>query len=89
MFRCKNKKGQTAETMTWIVATLVVIGILIIFIYLSILVSKTKIISVGDVQTDLQKESLVLSEKTSISNTIMSDKNKAQIDEILSQGDSS
>jgi len=40
-----QKKAQIAETMTWIVATLIIIGTLIIFIYTSsILAEKTKII---------------------------------------------
>ncbi len=83
----KNKKAQTAETMTWIIATLVIIGILIIFVYLSVLVSKTKVIGVGDVQAGLQKESPVLLEKTSLGK-IINDKNENIIESILNQGNS-
>ena len=40
-------------------------------------------VSIGNLQTDLAKESLVLSEKTTLSNVIMSNKNKDTIDKIL------
>ena len=78
-----HKKGQTGETVTWLVATLVIIGILILFIYVSVLMSDVKGVSLGNLQTDLGKESQVLTEKTSISNVIMNNKNKETIDNIL------
>lgn len=43
MFR--NKKAQIGETLTWVVATLIIIFILIVFIYASVLMSKVKAIN--------------------------------------------
>jgi biopolymer transport protein ExbD len=37
-----NKRGQVGESVTWIVATIVLIVILIIFIYASVVLSKAK-----------------------------------------------
>lgn len=79
----KSKKGQTGETVSWIIATLVIIGILIIFIYLSVLMSETKTITFVDPKTDLPSESRILTEKIFIANEIMNNKNKEMIDGIL------
>lgn len=38
----KNKKAQLGETLTWIVATLVILGVLLIFIYASLVLAKAK-----------------------------------------------
>jgi len=38
----KNKKAQVGETLTWIVATLVILGVLFIFIYASVAMAKAK-----------------------------------------------
>jgi hypothetical protein len=38
----KNKKAQVGETMTWIVATLVIVGVLLVFVYASIALAKAK-----------------------------------------------
>lgn len=52
-----NKKAQISEIMTWVVATLVILSILIIFIYASsILAQKTKVIKAKDLKIDLGKE---------------------------------
>ena len=40
-----NKKAQIGETLTWVVATLIIIFVLIIFIYASVLMSKVKAIN--------------------------------------------
>jgi hypothetical protein len=82
-----NKKGQTGETISWIIATIVIIGILILFIYLSTLLAKVKTIDVGNLRTDLSKNSLVLAEKTSIAHQLAGDKNKEVIDQIISEYD--
>jgi len=79
----KYKKGQTGETVAWLIATLVIIGILILFIYVSVLMANVKGVSIGNLQTDLAKESQVLAEKTNLSNVIMTNKNKDKIDNIL------
>ncbi len=52
-----NKKAQISEVMTWVVATLVILSILIIFIYASsLLAQKTKVIKAKDLKIDLGKE---------------------------------
>jgi hypothetical protein len=79
----KNKKGQTGETISWVIATLVIIGVLLIFIYVSTLMAKVKVVTLDDVQSDLTKESKILEEKTSISNLILNNKNKETIEVIL------
>lgn len=43
-----SKRGQIAETMTWVVATLIIIVLLSISIYASTFLAKTKIIHYGD-----------------------------------------
>lgn len=78
-----SKKGQTGETVSWIVATLVIIGILIIFIYISVLMSDAKKINLVDAKTDLPSESSILTEKNFIANEIMNNKNKEMINGIL------
>lgn len=42
--KIENKKGQTSEAMTWIVATLIIIVLLGISLYAASLLSKLKII---------------------------------------------
>ncbi len=81
----KNKKAQIGETLSWVVATLVIIGILLIFIYISVLMSKVKIISVGNVKTDLEKESQILNMKTSLSHKLVNNENKDIIDNLLKE----
>jgi hypothetical protein len=86
-FFSKNNKGQTGETISWVIATLVIIGILIIFIYLSTLIGKTKSLTIGDLGSDLSKKSVVLSEKTLLSHSLAQNKNKEDINKIISQYD--
>jgi hypothetical protein len=83
----KNKSGQTGETLSWVVATLVMVGILILFIYLSSLIGKTKSLTIGDVSSDLSKKIVVLSEKTSLAHSLAQNKNKEEIDKIIIQYD--
>ncbi|MCX6750367.1 MAG: hypothetical protein NTZ83_02835 [Candidatus Pacearchaeota archaeon] len=42
-----NKKGQVGESVTWIIATIVLIAILLIFIYISVALSKAKSLEVS------------------------------------------
>ena len=79
-----NSKGQTGETISWVIATLVIVGILILFVYLSVLMSKTKIVNIGTLQTDLEKDSKILSGKTTLAE-MLNDKNKEMINEILKE----
>jgi predicted PurR-regulated permease PerM len=38
----KDKKGQVGETITWVIATIILIVILLVFIFASIALSKLK-----------------------------------------------
>ena len=54
-----NKRGQTSEAMTWIVATLIIIVLLGISIYATSLLSKLKIIDYG---TEERSQDVVMEE---------------------------
>jgi len=41
----KSKNGQIAETVTWVVATMIIIITLIVFIFISVGISKSKNVS--------------------------------------------
>ena len=77
-----NKKGQISDVMTWIIATIIILVILIAFIYISALVGqKTKIIKVEDLQFRLGKGFDFLGAKTDLAYGLASDSDKAIIDE--------
>ena len=78
-----SKKAQIGETITWVFATLIIIGIVLIFIWISFLMSKSRFIGVGDVRTDLGKESEQLTTKTSIAEQLTNNENKSMIEDIL------
>jgi len=42
-----NKKGQVGESITWVVATIILIVLLIIFIYASIVLSEFKSLKIN------------------------------------------
>ncbi len=72
-----NKKAQISEVMTWVVATLVILSILIIFIYASsLLAQKTKVLKAKDLKIDFGKEVDLLETKNTIaySSALPSDK---------------
>jgi len=83
----RSKKGEIGETLTWIVATLIIIGILIIFLFLSSRISSIKKILVEDVKSDLPEESVSLGLKTGLAYNITNEKNKRVITNILGQDD--
>lgn len=88
MLRCrkviknKNKKAEIGATMSWIIATLVIIGILLIFIYVSVLLSKSKAINIGNLKTD-SKEYSILELKTSLAHQLAGNRNKELIDNTI------
>ncbi|MCX6747046.1 MAG: hypothetical protein NTU63_02830 [Candidatus Pacearchaeota archaeon] len=90
MSRCKkilqnkSKKAAVGATMSWIIATLVIIGILLIFIYVSILLSKTKAINIGNLKTD-SKEYNTLELKTLFAHQLANNKNKGLIDDAIKE----
>ncbi len=81
----KFNKGQIGATISWVIATVIIIGILIIFIYLSILISKTKIIQTINLQFDVVGKSELLAQKTSFSHQLSGNLNKEIIDKILEE----
>lgn len=84
----KDKRGaELGETITWIVATLIIIGILLVFIFFSVLMSKVKDIVMENIKTDLPKESAMLTMKTFLAHQILNGKDKEIIDNILKQDD--
>lgn len=57
--KIRNKKGQTSEAMTWIVATLIIIVLLGISLYAASLLSKLKII---DYEREKRTQDIVMEE---------------------------
>ena len=53
----KNRKAQVSDIMTWVVATIIILSILLLFVYASsLLAQKTKIIKAKDLKIDIGKE---------------------------------
>lgn len=77
----KNHKAQIGETLTWVVATIVIIVILILAIYLSFAYSKTK--DLGGGRLKIERGDDLLEMKTSLAHELANDKNKNAIDEWL------
>lgn len=74
-----SKKGQVGESITWVIATIVVIVLLIIFIYASIVLSELKSLKINTKKTSV---SLVdwIDSKTQMAYAISSgNKNKIQV----------
>lgn len=42
MLNYKKKKGQVSDTMTWIIATLIIVVILLVFIWASSIISEAR-----------------------------------------------
>jgi hypothetical protein len=49
--KSEGKKAQVAETMTWVVATIIIIVLLVASIYLSSLLGKSKDLKVGGIES--------------------------------------
>ncbi len=79
----KNKRGQVGETISWIIATLVIIGIIILFLYISSLMGQLKTIGIGDLSSDYAKFN-PLTQKTVLAEQLNS-QNKNLIENILNQ----
>jgi flagellar biosynthesis protein FlhB len=73
-----NKRGQVGESVTWIIATIVLIGILMIFIFISVALSKTKSLEVG-LKEGAEDSADWINSKTQMAYSISaSNKNKIQ-----------
>ena len=63
----KKRKAQVSEIMTWVVATIIILSILLIFVYASsLLAQKTKTIKANDLKIDIGKEVDLLETKNLI-----------------------
>ena len=63
----KKRKAQVSEIMTWVVATIIILSILLVFVYASsLLAQKTKIIKAKDLKIDFEKEVDLLATKNLI-----------------------
>jgi hypothetical protein len=79
-----NKKGQIGETITWAIATIVLVVILIIFIYASVALSKVKTLKT-EIKANSADTVNWINAKTQMAYSVSSaNKNKIQI--WISQG---
>lgn len=78
-----NRRAQVGESVTWVVATIILIIMLIVFIYASILLSKIKYLKF-DIKTSSQSSVDWINSKTQIAYSINSN-NKNKIEEWISQ----
>lgn len=85
MLKPLNKKAQIGETITWTAATLIIIGVLIIFLIFSSLLSKLKVINTFEIKSDIEDESPVFSMKTNLAHYSAGNLNKEIIDGILEE----
>jgi len=75
----RNKRAQVGETLTWIVATIIIIVVLLVFIYASIALGKTK--SVHKIKISAEESSVDwINIKTNIAYSL-NNQNKIKIDE--------
>jgi hypothetical protein len=79
-----NRRGQVGETITWVVATIILIVILMIFIYASIALSKTKSFDSNTKVSAGDSEDWINS-KTEIAYSV-NDKNEDKIGEWILEG---
>lgn len=72
-----NKKAQIGETITWVVATLIIIFILVSSVYIAILLGKTKSIESFDSK---KTEDVSLTELQTLQAYELNSENKIQIE---------
>lgn len=73
-----NKRAQVGETVTWIIATIVLIAILIIFLFISVSLSKVKLFNVN-IKANSEESADWINVKTDIAYSINSE-NKNRIE---------
>jgi len=80
--RLKNNKAQVSDIMTWVVATIIIILILVVFIYASsLLAQKTKIIKIKEMKLEIPGEEINwLNSKTSFAYLKSSEEQRQIID---------
>lgn len=75
-----NKKAQLGETMTWVVATIVIIVTLVVFVYVSSLLKNVRNINLPDLKMDSDSDANWIEEKVLFSHSLDGGKNKEKID---------
>ena len=93
----KNKSAQIGETMTWLVATIVIVVILILSVYAALILAKVKHIGIRELEVEedegfyagvgfikVNNAGKILDTKTSIAQTI-NENNKAIINDWLEE----
>jgi heme/copper-type cytochrome/quinol oxidase subunit 2 len=60
MLNYKNKKAQMAETITWVVATIVIIFLLVLSVYFSTILGKGKSVDKEDINIYGESEDWIL-----------------------------
>lgn len=77
----KYKKAQIGETLTWIVATILIIVILLIFVYIATALSPLKAITMKNLRVGFEEKIDLLEIKTSLAHFLTKEKNKDAIDD--------
>jgi ABC-type sulfate transport system permease component len=80
-----NKKGEIPETFTWVFATPIIVGVLVLFLIISVMLFGVKSISIREVQSDVSDESPIFSMKTSLAHGSIGNLNKEAIDAVIGE----
>jgi hypothetical protein len=84
-FLPENRRASIGETLTWVVATLVIVGIMAMFVLGSIGLSKVKEVSsllVSDLSSDFKEKSEILGMKTFLAFEL-NNANKEKIEAVI------
>ena len=76
-----NKTAQIGETVTWVIASIIIIATLIVFVYLSSILATTNFLSLSNLKISNEEKSDQIDIKISIAHKLANDKNKKIIDE--------
>ena len=77
----KNNRAQISELMTWVIATIAIITLLIIFVYVSsVFAQKAKVMKVKNLEVDLGNKENLFEVKTSIAYSYASEGERFIID---------
>lgn len=85
-----NKRAQIGETLTWVIATLIIIFILVVFVYASVLMGKAKTINANKLSakfSETKSEISWIEMKTFFAYSI-NDENKNKIESWIMEVDS-
>ena len=79
--RQKNRRAQISEIMTWVIATIVILSILLIFVYASsLLAQKTKTVKAQELKIDFENKVNLLDTKSLIAYSSTSESNRIIIE---------